>query len=979
MKLNFLFAVTLCVFITAFQATCATAQIAIANDGKSAVSIVVPTGAPVSIQNAAQELQVCIKLATGAKLPLLKEDEQNAGPFVSLGSTKQAKAAGISSDGMTDESFRLVTKAGNLYIIGPDTPEGGWTSKNGTSNGTAHGIYTFLEDYLDVRWLMPGDLGRDVPSKRAFTLGALDRVETPLFDTRTLSHLNGYANASQRNNSRAWGDRLKLGRATFWEYDHNWLQTINRGFGGEKSSDINSDAVKKAYQEHPEWFAMNKNGKREYPRDTAAKLETTNPELIEWFAGQAIATLKASKRPIAFSLSPSDGYAWSESPESRALYEEFPDYALQGHKEQALRGIPATSSLIVKWYQDVAQIVEKEYPEGRLTGYLYSSFVYPPTKIDAKLPKNLVPFIAPAGNYGYQLYRPETQLYFKTVMDEWAKVVAGDWYYYDIPIRLLRHSSADIDRPNDFPATSANVTPTAPDILNIIFGQLAKSHIKGGILYGIPSGSNGALHNYLLAKMQWNPKLDAHEVQREWLQRAYGKEAGMVMEQFYAKLDEWFREYYQREKQVTYELTRGMLKEIYGGHYAELEALFLQAKSRPMTAVQKERLQLIEDNLVALQWRLRNAHYLPESFVSPLQRSDAQIGTLINEGDKRSDFPLFPGLTLPRDRSVAYGVVRPLPWNVRLSPNTLPGNKSTLPKWTDGQFLIHAARDGDIHITTQAVTHDAFFTTYEIKNQKGERVTSGVLSQESPIIIPAKAGESFLLTIPLRKTASFRLQVPNAVLANGQLNGKLLHLSGKPSPVTIFYVPGKNSVAAIEEDGSVLIRRAYDGGVPQTYAQNNFSAVSLLQGLDKGWLFSPDPRKDGEKRGVLGENFNDRSWSPISPRDLWQTQGFDYHGVAWYRLKFDAPALKAGEEAYLRFGGVDGNTVIYLNGTKIGEHTLGPNYAGWDKPFNALAQGSIKPGENTLAVQVTSKSLTTGSGINMGVTLIVGTPLAKNK
>lgn len=220
--------------------------------------------------------------------------------------------------------------------------------------------------------------------------------------------------------------------------------------------------------------------------------------------------------------------------------------------------------------------------------------------------------------------------------------------------------------------------------------------------------------------------------------------------------------------------------------------------------------------------------------------------------------------------------------------------------------------------------------------------------------------------------------MPTTMLASGKLEGNILHLSGKPAPIYVFYVPGKDPAAAEEEDGGIKIRKPYDGDMPQTYAQNNFSNVRVLKELNEGWLFSPDPQNDGVRRGVIRDDFKDSNWAPISPLDWWQTQGFpDYHGVGWYRLKFDAPALKEGEVAYLRFGAVDGNTIVYLNGKRIGQHLLGANFAGWDKAFNVFGHRSIKPGENTLVVQVTSKDDTSASGIFMGMTLIIGTLLEK--
>jgi len=148
----------------------------------------------------------------------------------------------------------------------------------------------------------------------------------------------------------------------------------------------------------------------------------------------------------------------------------------------------------------------------------------------------------------------------------------------------------------------------------------------------------------------------------------------------------------------------------------------------------------------------------------------------------------------------------------------------------------------------------------------------------------------------------------------------------------------------------------------------------LLNSFDEGWKFNPDPENDGLQRGLINANYDDSSWKNISVLDWWQMQGFsDYHGVAWYRVKFSGELPKADEHELLYFGAIDGNARVYLNGENIAEHKLGQNYQGWDQPFSVDVTHKILP-ENILAVQVTSKSNNTSSGIFKGVALVAGTP-----
>lgn len=66
----------------------------------------------------------------------------------------------------------------------------------------------------------------------------------------------------------------------------------------------------------------------------------------------------------------------------------------------------------------------------------------------------------------------------------------------------------------------------------------------------------------------------------------------------------------------------------------------------------------------------------------------------------------------------------------------------------------------------------------------------------------------------------------------------------------------------------------------------------------------------------------------------------------WYRRTFPAPKLSDGQRLLLHFGAVDWQAVVWLNGTRLGEHS-----GGYD-PFTFDATSALKPGENELIVAV---------------------------
>ena len=123
------------------------------------------------------------------------------------------------------------------------------------------------------------------------------------------------------------------------------------------------------------------------------------------------------------------------------------------------------------------------------------------------------------------------------------------------------------------------------------------------------------------------------------------------------------------------------------------------------------------------------------------------------------------------------------------------------------------------------------------------------------------------------------------------------------------------------------------------------------------WKFRKDPANEGEAAKWFDAE-PDTSWSDIRTDANWRTQapGKDHHGTAWYGVTFTAPLLPektvgvdllAAElrRLFLRFGAVDGQCWVWLDGKPIGSQ-LKPATTMWDKPFAIdLGSESVKPGQ----------------------------------
>lgn len=455
-------------------------KIKVIKNKKTKYSILVDPDAPESVNLAAQELKSYFKKVTGISPEILISNQSDHNLFISLGQTYALKAAGINLSDIPNDGFRIFTKEKNIYIFGPDTPTGGTNDLGGISNGTANGVFTFIEDYLGVQWLMPGELGEEYTPMRSIIIPTIDRIEFSPFNYRVVSF------RSSGTLEEEWDRHQKLGKVANVSHNHSWQQTITPSY----------------YDKHPEFFAK-LNGKPVIPTGNY-KLETTNPELVQAFADVILERFRNDTTLKWYSLSPSDGGGFSDSYASKALTEKDP------------HGNISYTPLVLKFYNDVARLVGKEFPDHKLGGYIYGQYRYPPAAGLPKLESNLALMLV-GYTHHWRLYRPDHPGINEELMSKWgesAEKDGFDLYFYDYPISLMM--------PN------AMICSPTPDHLNFIFHRLKKYNFKGAYIYGNPVWPVFGAGNYIIAKLFWNPEQDAHELLEFYCKKAYGSEAAEI-------------------------------------------------------------------------------------------------------------------------------------------------------------------------------------------------------------------------------------------------------------------------------------------------------------------------------------------------------------------------------------------------------------------------------------------------------------------
>ena len=132
------------------------------------------------------------------------------------------------------------------------------------------------------------------------------------------------------------------------------------------------------------------------------------------------------------------------------------------------------------------------------------------------------------------------------------------------------------------------------------------------------------------------------------------------------------------------------------------------------------------------------------------------------------------------------------------------------------------------------------------------------------------------------------------------------------------------------------------------YAQTHrVASLPRLGSLPKQWRFSLDPQQKGADERWFAPDYDDSDWRRIEIRKTWESQGYDYDGFAWYRVRFDLPVAQLKRPPSFLFEAVDGEAWVYLNGRHLVHHK------GWDEPFVAKPPANVLNATgNVLAVRV---------------------------
>lgn len=439
-------------------------------NGQPAGVIVLPRDATAAERRAGDELQTFLKQMSGAKLPIVRDDQPIPPNAIVLG----GKNVGSLPASLGNEGFILRTTGEHILVAGPGP------------RGTLYGATTFLEK-LGVRWFTP-TITR-VPKHATITVPPLDETQVPSFEYREPY----MAEARDKD----WSARLKT-NGTFANLDES---TGGHMTYGAFCHTLDSLVPQDLFATHPEYFPLI-GGKR---TNGYVQRCLSNPDVLKMSIERVRKWMHDQPNATIFSVSQNDCIQFCECDQCKAIEAQY------GGEH---------SSLYVWFVNQVAEAVEKEFPDKLIDTLAYQFTEAPPAKIKPRA--NVRIRLCPIGVCEAH---PSEQCAFKASealvkrLEKWSQISDSlyIWHY----CTNFHHYLAPFPDFRQF-----------PESLRLYHRRGVKGVFFQGS-YSSTGGSDAEMRAYVMAKLLWDVNAEADALVTEWMQGVYGVAAAKPMRQWF--------------------------------------------------------------------------------------------------------------------------------------------------------------------------------------------------------------------------------------------------------------------------------------------------------------------------------------------------------------------------------------------------------------------------------------------------------------
>lgn len=523
----------------AADAGTAEAVVSLVQDGKTSAVIIAAEDQTEEGKSAIDDLVNYVQQSTGA---VLSKDSASVNGRLELhiGPTDYVESLNLSLEDLDLDGFRILfPDPDRIVLIG------------NTSRGTEYAIYEFIERYVGVRWLFPGELGTYVPETRNLDIPSTEVISKPTFISRTISNMQSVDRGQPIG---VWLQRQRR----HWTISHH--HNLDKLFPPEQY-----------VASHPEFFAVI-NGKRVIPK---AGDQSWQPVLhADGIVDEAVRNINRyfDENPdkTSYSLGINDNNTF-DFPATRKNSVGLDDY----------------SDYYFRYANAVADGVMKKHPDKWLGCLAYVGITDPPRETGVH------PRIVPHICIDRQSWASEEHaLRDMQRTKDWHKVAPMlgwyDYIYGDDHYRI-------------------------PRIYPHLMGRYLKFAAANGVkayyaeYYGSPAWPEGP-KMYVLMKLLWNADQDVDAMLEEWYRLAVGEKAAASLAKYYefwedywmkrvVKTD-WFK---QNADRVYMDFDRiGYLDQLTPDDLIEARRLMAEVEKLAETPLQKQRAAFFAKSLADL-------------------------------------------------------------------------------------------------------------------------------------------------------------------------------------------------------------------------------------------------------------------------------------------------------------------------------------------------------------------------------------------
>jgi hypothetical protein len=440
----------------------ASGDVDIARRGKAAARIVVSADASEPEKWAADELTFFLHLSTGCPIPVTAD----FAPFENrlLVGEEAARLAdpGFDAKTLAPEEILVQTRGHDLILAG------------GSPRGTLYAVYTFLEDIVGCRWWTRSTWS--VPRKRSLSVGSISIRHAPPLEYREpfwfVAFDPFWAARNKVNGTRAGGDDRRGGRHVYEGFVHTFYPLI---------------PPERYFASHPEWFSE-VNGQRTF-KD--AQLCLTNEEMRRALVENLKTRLRDNPEATIASVSQNDCYNPCSCSRCRAVDEE--------------EGSPSGS--LLRFVNAVAADIEAEFPYLAIDTLAYQ-YTRKPPRLTRPRPNVIVRLCSIECSFSRPLDDSRNRSFMED-LEGWSRI-ADRLFIWDYTTDFSNYIQP---HPN-YRVLGPNIRLFVKNDVRGIFEQGA---------YQSWGSEMAELRAWMLAKLLWNPALDADRLRREFLNGYYGQ------------------------------------------------------------------------------------------------------------------------------------------------------------------------------------------------------------------------------------------------------------------------------------------------------------------------------------------------------------------------------------------------------------------------------------------------------------------------